>query len=165
MLFITFGLPGSGKTFVGEILAQKFEFYFHDADIDLPDDMKDSLIKNKIITDDMRDRFFEEVAKSIQVLQANFKHIVVAQTFIKEKYRKKMLKQFPDAKFLFVTTPNGIRESRLLARTAYPIALPYARQMVANFESPQVEHVILDNSLDGEKFICNQLQKILIKEN
>lgn len=164
MLLIVFGLPGSGKTFVGKIIAKQFGFYLHDGDLDLPDDMKDSLSKNEIISDDMRDRFFSKILETIQTLQQQYKNIVVAQTYIKEKYRKELKKKFPNAKFLLVTTPDGIRESRLLARVEYSLDLSYSKNMVANFDTPTIEHIILDNSKDGEDAVINDLQSILLKD-
>jgi gluconokinase len=48
MLLILFGLPGSGKNFVGRILQEDFGFLFHDADDDLPDEMREAIQSQQI---------------------------------------------------------------------------------------------------------------------
>lgn len=42
-VIILFGLPGAGKTCVGKILEEYFNFYLYDGDIDLPDNIKDAI--------------------------------------------------------------------------------------------------------------------------
>jgi len=161
MIYIVFGLPGVGKTFVGKILEKDFGFYQHDGDVDLPDDMRLTLSQNGKVTDDMRDEFFQNILGSLERLDKKYKNIVVAQTFIKEKYREWVLEKFPKAKFLLVVTPDDIRESRLGKRIDYPLDLEYSRQMVMNFDEPHIPHIRLDNSQEGAESVKEQLEKIL----
>lgn len=163
MLLIVFGLPGVGKTFVGKILQKKFGFYLHDGDKDLPEDMHVVLEKNGTITEEMRDEFFGNILRSLHYLHEQHKDIVVAQTFIKEKYRKWVQEQFPDAKFLLVIAPDEVRENRLKLRKDYPLNISYARQMVVNFDEPHIQYMEIDNATDGEKQVKEQLMKILDK--
>src|SRR5690349_9488976 len=99
-MIILFGLPGAGKTFVGEYLRDTHGFYFYDGDQDLPTDMMEHINKSLPVTEDMRDRFFLQLISSVQKLKSN--NIVVAQTFIKEKYRQWMMERFPEAKFILI---------------------------------------------------------------
>src|SRR5579859_1531112 len=113
ILYILFGLPGTGKTFIGKIFKQDFNFYFYDGDKDLPKDMKVAINSQSVITDAMRDIFFHNLIQSIKKARKKYKKIVVAQTFIKEKYRLLLLDEIPDAKFILIQTDTDVRELRL----------------------------------------------------
>jgi len=160
MILIVFGLPGVGKTFVGKILEKDFGFYLHDGDVDLPNEMRLTLSQNRVVTDEMRDAFFQNILKSLESLTRTHKNIVVTQTFIKEKYREWIREKFPEAIFMLVTALDEIREKRLILRHDYPIE--YTRQMVANFEEPMIEYLKIDNSVDGEEHVREQLKRLIV---
>src|SRR5215213_3493144 len=114
MLLILFGVPGAGKTYVGRIVQEAFGFTFHDADHELPDDMRAAL-KNKLtVTDDMRTRFFDRIVEKTRELQAAHEHVTIAQTFLKETYRERMLREFPMAGFVWVQSQPELIETRFL---------------------------------------------------
>ena len=157
-LIILFGLPGSGKTYVGNVIAKNFPYYFHDGDLDLPEAMKQRLAKKLPITDSMRDIFFDQINQQIQRLKQTHKNIVVAQTFIKEKYREQLLTLFPELHFLLIEAESSIREKRLADRLDYPLDLEYSRSMVSNFDPPTIPYSIIVNNTDGEKELLEQLK-------
>ena len=105
-LIILFGLPGTGKTFVGKVFKKYFDYYFYEGDKDLTEEMKIAIKVQKVFTDRMRDIFFQKLTKSIQELKLKYKKLVVAQTFIKEKYRTVLIKKIPETKFILVETNN-----------------------------------------------------------
>lgn len=160
-IVVLFGLPGSGKTFVGNLLKKYFSYYHFDGDIDLPDDMKRAIQTQAVITDSMRDVFFQKIIKSTKRLKVKYGNIVVTQTFIKEKYRKLFLREFPQARFIFVKTDAVLREARLSKRKASPIDLKYAEKMCRNFDIPQIDHSVIINDSNGDKNIKKQLRLIL----
>lgn len=160
-LIVLFGLPGSGKTYAGKVLEKEFGFYLHDGDQDLPEDMKTALLHNSLVTDDMRDKFFQQVIEATKQLEKSYTTIAVAQTFIKEKYRELFLKTFPHAKFILIQAPITVREKRLAKRKNYPIDEAYARNMVKMFEIPSIPHTVLVNEKEGEEEIKKQLQLLL----
>ena len=165
MLLVLFGHPGSGKTYAGEILKNHFGFYLHDGDQDLPQSMRVRLAEHGHISDNMRDEFFQNILQSVEGLTRQHKNIVVAQTFIKEKYRESFKEKFPHTQFMYISVLDEIREERLQMRTSYPLDLTYARQMVADFDKPRLTHKILDNKKDGEDHIKKQLKKIILPTN
>ncbi|MCL4415884.1 MAG: hypothetical protein M1365_04170 [Actinobacteria bacterium] len=160
-IYVVFGLPGAGKTFVGKIFEKHFDFYFHDGDKDLPDEMIHAIRNQNIIKKDMRDIFFKRIIKSCESLRLKFDKIVISQTFIKEIYRKQFLSQFPNAKFVLAQADTAIRENRLLKRKDYPLNLDYARKMCKNFDTPLISYEVIDNNIEGEEYIIKQLQKLL----
>ncbi|HEX7542778.1 MAG TPA: shikimate kinase, partial [Patescibacteria group bacterium] len=107
-LIILFGLPGTGKTFVGKIFEKYFDYYFYDGDNDLTEEMKEAIKVQRVFTNQMRDVFFEKLIKSIVNLKFKQKKLVVVQTFIKEKYRVKLINKIPEAKFILVETKKSV---------------------------------------------------------
>ncbi|KKP60789.1 MAG: hypothetical protein UR56_C0019G0014 [Candidatus Roizmanbacteria bacterium GW2011_GWC2_34_23] len=161
-LIILFGLPGTGKTYVGKIFEKYFDYYFYEGDNDLTPEMKAAIKTKTVFTDQMRDVFFERLIGNIQELTKKHKKLVVAQTFIKEKYRLQLIKVIPETKFVLVETKKEIREKRLQKRANYPLDLEYARIMELNFESPNINHLTIINDEDGEENIKKQI-KLKIK--
>lgn len=157
--FILFGLPGTGKTFVGKVFEKYFNYYFYDGDNDLTPEMKTAIKTKTVFTDQMRDVFFERLINKISILEKKYKRLVVAQTFIKEKYRVDLLKKIPEAKFILIETKKDIREKRLLERTDYPLDLEYARKMEGNFDKPKIDFNVITNDY-GVENIITQLEKL-----
>lgn len=162
LLFVTFGLPGAGKTYVARCF-QPFGFVFHDGDDDLPDAMRAAISASLPINDTMRDEFFARIIASVKALNSYQPRLVVSQTFIKEKYRLLFLEYFPHARFVLVQADEAIRERRLTQRSHQPLAPEYARRMSLNFEPPHIPHAIITNNDDGEAAIRQQIA-ILIAE-
>lgn len=162
MVIIIFGLPGAGKTYVGKILAKYFQFVLYEGDTDIPNSMLLSLQESKPISDSERDLFFNKLIKKIKTLHSYHKNLVVSQTFIKDKYRKKLIEKIPDAHFILVEAKTAVREKRLANRKTFPITKAYAQQMESIFENPSIEYNKLDNTPEGEKEVKKQLKNILI---
>lgn len=160
-LIILFGLPGAGKTFVGNILQTKFGYHFYDGDKDLPHEMRLRIQKSLPITDTLRDEFFDNIIASIKRLKSQYQNLVISQTFIKEKYRRFVFDTISDVQFILVQTDTVIREKRLVERVDAPLDLEYTRTMVVNFEDPRIPHNILSNNELGEKSVLQQLHKVL----
>ncbi|MBI4009216.1 AAA family ATPase [Candidatus Roizmanbacteria bacterium] len=158
---VLFGLPGAGKTFIGKILSSDYGYHLYDGDVELSGEMKE-LIKKKIsFTDKLRDNFFERIIKNISKLKVKHKKLVVSQTFIKEKYRKKVLEKFPETTFILIDTATRIREARLLKRKEAPLDIEYVRKMVVNFEKPSIDHHTIHNNKEGPNHTKQELNRIL----
>lgn len=161
-LFVFFGLPGAGKSFVGTVAEKYFGYHVYDGDNDLTEELHIAFQNQAIVTDDMRDAFFKKLIQSVKELQQKFPKLIITQTFIKEKYREQFLHAFPDAQFVLVETDTKIREKRLAERTYYPLEETYARKMVQLFDDPRLTQGSIQNTSDGEERIKEQLKKILV---
>lgn len=150
-LIVLFGLPGTGKTYIGKIFGKYFNYYFYDGDNDLTPEMKTAIKTKTVFTDQMRDVFFKKLITKICHLSSKINNLVVAQTFIKEKYRLDLIKKIPEAKFILIETKKELREKRLQERINYPLDLEYARIMEKNFEKPEIHHSTIINNEQGEK--------------
>ncbi len=165
MLLVAFGLPGAGKTYAARVIADQLGLYFHDGDDDLTDDMRTAITASQPISDALRDEFFARILGSIRRLRAEHPDLIVAQTFIKEKYRRLVLERYPEARFILVEADSAVREWRLAHRaTGSRLDPEYARRMVALFEPPQIPHIVLSNNASGESAIREQVAEIIAKE-
>jgi gluconokinase len=158
MLLILFGLPGAGKNFVGEILAQHFGFYFYDADSDLTADMQATIRQEQLYTSNMRERFFQIVIKKIQGLQKKHPRIAMTQTLAKVVNRQQILDALPHAKFIRIDAKAELIKARLKQRGDW-VTLDYAEKIRAIFEPEGVVHGYLNNDSD-KAHIIRQLRSL-----
>lgn len=161
-LYVTFGLPGAGKTYAARLFEQ-FGFAVHDGDDDLPERMRTAIHTQQPINDEMRDEFFGRIIAHVHELLPKHPKLVLAQTFIKEKYRKRFLEQFPFAKFVLVEANDPIRERRLERRTNQPLEPDYTRKMIALFETPHIPHKVISNDADGAFHLEDQIAALVKK--
>lgn len=159
-LFVTFGLPGAGKTYAARLF-EHFGFTVHDGDDDLPDDMRHAINTQLPVTDDMRDAFFNRIIAHVHQLLPDHPKLVVAQTFIKEKYRRRFLEHFPEAQFVLVVAEDPIRELRLERRTNQPLEPEYTRKMIAMFETPHIPYRIILNDAEGTLQLDDQIAALI----
>ncbi len=160
MVLIVFGLPATGKTFVANIIA-KYGFFFYEGDSDMHEDLLETIANKLPVTDEQRDIFFAKLISTITALSKKHTNLVVAQTFIKEKYRKQLLAQIPDAQFILITTDTNVREKRLKKRTTFKLDPKYAKRMCELFEQPSIHYFTINNTKDGEKEVGEQVEKLL----
>jgi gluconokinase len=159
-LFVAFGLPGAGKTYAARVF-EHFGFRMHDGDDDLPDKMRAAIAASQPISDAMRDVFFGQITASAGRLWSEYPQLVIAQTFIKEKYRQRFLDTFPAARFVLVEADVGVRERRLAHRTHQALDPEYVRRMDRIFEPPQIPHQVISNNEDGDAHLRRQIAAIL----
>jgi gluconate kinase len=159
-LYVAFGLPGAGKTYVARTFEQ-FGFTMHDGDDNLPDAMRTAIAASQPIDDGLRDEFFARIIESATRLWPDNPQFVLAQTFIKEKYRRQFLDHFPAARFVLVVADVAVRERRLAHRTHQSLDPDYVRKMDLIFEPPRIPHQLITNNADGDAHIRQQITVLL----
>lgn len=159
-VFVFFGLPGAGKTYAGKLAEKYFSYHFYEGDIDLPENMRAALENQEQITDEMRDQFFINLIASVKKLEKNHDTVVVAQTFLKEKYRQQFLRVFPNVTFVLIETATPLREKRLQQRKEYPIDITYARKMRDLFDRVHSSFHVIQNNSDGEIVLKDQMSRL-----
>ena len=160
MLCVLFGTPAVGKNFVGQILKENFDFHFYDADVDLPPKMRAIIANQGIFTQAMRDEYFKKITEKLKMLTKNYERIVMAQAFAKEKNRSQLLRNFPQAKFLWVKADVENINLRLAKRNDW-VTIKYAAKIRNIFEPPLHPHKILDNNKD-EAHVLRQLEDLVL---
>lgn len=159
MLIILFGLAGTGKNFIGEILKTHFKYYYWDADEILPDKMRQFISNQKSFTQQMRDEYTENIISKISQLRSEHDNLVVSQAFYKEKNRSEVLAHFPDTLFIFVKADAAIISQRIQIR-GNKIDESYAKKIADNFEMPVLSHFTITNNSNASHII-KQLEVLL----
>ena len=162
-LIILFGPTGAGKTYIGKLLGKEFGYYFYDGDNDLTAEMKQALNSMRVITDRMRQKFITRLINSTVRLCHNHEKLVVAQTFIKEKYRRRLLSRLPQARFILVKTRTNLRYQRRQKRADYPWDENYVKKMDALFETPLVPYRTITNDSTGPTRLKAGLRSLLLR--
>jgi gluconate kinase len=158
MLLIFFGTPGVGKNFVGKILKHHFDFYFYDGDDDLTDDMKESIKKQELFSEEMRKHFYDILTKRLLDLQKKFEKIVMAQALMKELNRQQILNALPHAEFVLIEAESSLIDQRLRRRNDW-VSLEYAEKIRKAFEPATLPHKQIINN-KGETEIISQIQRL-----
>jgi gluconate kinase len=160
-VLVLFGPTGAGKTFIGKALEKEFGYFFYDGDADLTDEMRTALNSFRVITDRMRSRFITRLINLTVSLSRQHEKVVIAQTFMKEKYREGLLKRLPQAKFVLVKTNQDLRHIRRRERADYPWDEAYVKKMDAIFEPPQIPHLVFTNDDTGTNNLKSDLRRLL----
>ena len=159
-LLILFGLPGAGKTFVGQILSSDFGFTFHEADDDIPDDYRQQVLAGQVVGEPMRDAYHRQLMARISELRAARPRLAVAAPLLRDRHRRWIHERFPEAVFVQVLCERQIWLARLAART-HTISLAYAQQVAGMNEPVTVPHVTLNDSSEGADGLRQQITEAL----
>ncbi len=163
MQLILFGLSGSGKNYVGEILAKEFGYHFWDGDSVLTGEMRDCIKNKQPFTQTMRDTFTAVIINHINRLTKEYVDVVIAQGFYKERNRCQIQHAVPAAQLVHIHANLELIQNRLRKHheTDY---LDYAKKISLNFEAPQLPHHVINNETD-EQSVIEQLDTLLHAEN
>lgn len=154
-----FGLPAAGKNYVGGVLADVFRFTFYDGDLDLTPEMRDAVREQRPFTDDMRDRYYDQLIDRISELRAAHDRLAFGQATFKDRHRLKIAASYPDVRFILVEADEAVRISRLASGSS-PVTVAYARRIAAFFEPPTHAHFVITNN-GGQEEVVAQLETIL----
>jgi gluconate kinase len=144
-LFVIFGLPGAGKTFVARRFGAR-GFHVLDGDDDLPSDMRAAIERARPVTPEMRERFMTALRTHVAALWVEHPRLVVAQTFLKQVHRAEFARHFPDATFVLVTASAPERAARLARRPAQRLDAAYVHKMIEAFDPPVAPFVCIANT-------------------
>jgi gluconokinase len=160
MLLIVFGMLGSGKNYIGEILSEDYGMTFYDADTDLPPAMREAIRKREFVPDAARDHFFDIVVERLKELKQKSPDLVCAQALYKEKHRGLIQRAFPEAQFILVESTLELVMERLAHRQDGFVDADYARKIAPLFEAPQLAHAVIVN-VAGRAEVKQQIDQIL----
>lgn len=156
VLFL-FGLAGSGKSYVGDLIARHTGWYVYHADEDITDDMRQALAEHLPFTEKMRDDYISIVLEKILTLRQQHRHLLVTQAVYKQRHREFLMSHISQMDMIHVQADDMVIEKRLLAR-AGEASTKSAAALRKDFELPQGEYKTLVNNEDDEA-IVRQLNK------
>lgn len=143
-----YGLAGSGKSFVGDLIGARAGWHVYHADDDLTDEMKQALAERRPFTNPMRDRFFALIVQRVLQLQRQHAHLVVTQAVYKRQHRDYLLAHIPDMHLVCIAADDATIVQRINRRRD-GIAIGSAAALRADFEEPAPDARIVDNTADA----------------
>lgn len=149
-LLFLFGLAGAGKTFCGNLLAERLGYYCYDLDVDCTPAMRQAIAERRPFTDGMRDEFFAIVCKRIEELREKHLRIIVMQAAYKKRHRDLVTRQFPGLEMVWIDAPDALICQRLQAR-GDAVNADYATTIRSNFEAPSAGRRLVNDVADSHQ--------------
>lgn len=147
-----FGLAGSGKNYVADLIGQQTGWFIYHADDDISDEMRQALAEQRPFSDAMRDRFFAIVVDKILALQQRHEHLLVTQAVYKQRHRDYLMSQISNMEMIYVQADDTVIEKRLLARAGETSAKS-AAALRNDFKPPGQEYKTLVNNTDDAEIV------------
>ncbi len=161
MIIIIFGPAASGKTYVGKVLNENFNFHYEDADQWLPEEMRIFIKQRKIFSLKMLEDFTKIIIANIKKLSKTYPNLIISQALYRQKNREQIQQYFSlkPIKFIEIVANDKIIHQRLHSRDDW-VNADYANDISVFFESmPNVQ--VIENNSYGAQSIIKQFKNIL----
>jgi gluconokinase len=147
-----YGVAGSGKSFVANLVGTLAGWYVYEADDDISDAMKLALAEHRPFTDEMRDEFFTRISLKINQLQKQYPQLAVSQAVYKQKHRDYLQCQMPTMEMICVTASDQCIFDRIKGRNR-GISHASAQALRADFEAPPKNAITIANETSQREII------------
>ncbi|WP_145276748.1 gluconokinase [Tautonia plasticadhaerens] len=119
MIIVLMGVSGSGKTTVGEVLADRLGWPFHDADAYHPEANIEKMHRGIPLDDDDRRPWLEALAELIDRTYERGEDIVLACSALKHSYQDYLKHDLADVRYVCLCGPEELIADRLAAREGH----------------------------------------------
>lgn len=151
MIYVLFGPPGVGKTYIGQLLSRTFDLPFFDADT-LIDSEEMQLLQSGTYNQHARDNFVEKLINHVQSIvdyREGVQDLLVAEAFTKEKNRVEFMQNFPrKVCYIMVKAPLEVAKNRAKKRFGeikHVINETALKLIWSEFEPPKLSYMSLNN--------------------
>ena len=147
-----FGLPGAGKTYIGDLIARESTYHHYNADDDFTPTMLKAIDRREEFSDEMRDEFYELISKKLPRLVEQYKNVIVSQATFRRQHRDMIRHALDDLEFVWVQAPQSVIIQRLRAR-GNEVTSEYFKKVAPNFEAPEKDCKSIVNDKDDTHII------------
>ncbi len=147
-----FGLAGSGKSFIGDLIGELANWHVYHADDDLTDEIRLALSEQRTFTNLMRNRYFKLIATKLLALQKKHEKLIVTQAVYKQQHRDYLMAQVPNMEMIWVDAPERLITKRINQRHQ-GIKIQSAAALRADFDRPQQEVKTIINQRDAQHIV------------
>jgi gluconokinase len=137
MVIILMGVSGSGKTTVGQLLAQSLGWTFYDGDDFHPQANVEKMRLGTSLTDDDRDSWLTAVQQLIDNLLQTDRSAVLACSALKQTYRHRLHRHPENVRFVYLKGGYDLIRQRLTTRQGHFMRADLLGSQFATLEEPQ----------------------------
>lgn len=138
MIVFLFGLPGVGKTYIGQLMEQESGACYWDGDEALTDEMKRAVREEQPFTREMTAQLSTTIANKIKELKKNNPLIIVSQAMLRESDRQWFLAEFDDLHFIYVRCEQKQTSMRIAKRDDF-VTVSYFEKLIHAFEPHRID--------------------------
>ncbi|MEI6255174.1 MAG: gluconokinase [Planctomycetota bacterium] len=143
LVCIVMGVCGSGKTKVGQLLAAKLGFVFHDADDFHPPENVALMRQGIPLDDEKRQPWLDRLRRLIDEAVVSRQGIVLACSALKRSYRLRMGGREPQVVLIHLDGSEALIRERLEQRTGHFMPASLLASQCALLERPTVDEAAI----------------------
>ncbi len=133
MIVFLFGLPGVGKTYIGELLHKELGACFWDGDDALTEEMKQAVRDEKAFSKAMTAELSLTLITRINELQSSHNLIIVSQAMLRECDRQMFRDHFENIRFIYIRCDSDQVSQRIAERANF-VTVSYFEKLKVAFE-------------------------------
>ena len=137
MVIILMGVSGSGKTTIGQLLAQHLGWTFYDGDDFHPQANVEKMRQGIPLTDDDRDSWLTTLQQLIDTFLHQNQSAVLACSALKQTYRSRLQRNQTDVRFVYLKGDLDLIRQRLTTRQGHFMPANLLGSQFATLEEPQ----------------------------
>lgn len=161
MIVIIMGVVGSGKTTIGQLLAQALGWEFADADDFHPLSNIEKIRRGIPLNDQDREPWLNQLHQAITGWISHGRNVVLACSALKRNYRQK-LHAGPEVRFVYLKGTAALIADRLRARHGHFADEKILASQLADLEEP--ESALTVDIAETPAHIVDKIRKALAVE-
>ena len=149
MILIVMGVAGSGKSTIGQLLADRLGCTFYDGDDFHPAANVEKMRRGQPLTDEDRSSWLSALADLIRACLQRHETAVIACSALKQSYRDQ-LQVSDEVRFIYLRGTYDLFEARLRQRTGHYMPPSLLASQFAALEEPR-DALTVDSSEPPER--------------
>jgi gluconokinase len=160
VILVVMGVVGSGKTTIGQLLAQEVGWQFADADDFHPQENLDKISHGIPLTDEDRAPWLARLREQIATWIGKGNNAVLACSALKRSYRRE-LEVGPEVRFVYLKGTPAVIDARLRARHGHFADDRILASQFADLQEP--EHALtVDIDATPQQIVAEIRQKLAL---
>lgn len=163
MIVFLFGLPGVGKTYIGQLMEKELGVHYWDGDEALTDEMKLAVQNEQPFSRTMTAQLTSTLINKIKELSQEHRFVIVSQAMLRESDRKLFLEQFSDLHFIYVRCDPDQTSQRIAQRADF-VTVSYLEKLIIAFEPHRKEaesYPTIDNYQKNDEQLIKDFSDLL----
>lgn len=147
---VVMGVSGSGKSTIGEALAERLGWRFEDGDGFHPPSNVAKMKAGHPLNDDDRRPWLEAISAEIERVAAERGHVIIACSALRRAYRDILVHGRPDTRIVFLDGSEELIAARLQKRKGHFMPPGLLASQFETLEVPAADEHIISVSIDAD---------------